>query len=69
MAGNGNTNIFHVNQIQGLLDQVVRHLKKLEIDDSNADVFSAQTIAKRNALDGIGYYQECDVDALQKAFE
>ncbi len=68
MAGN-NTNIVHVNAIQGLLAEVAKHLKEIEPDKSNGNVFSDQTVAKENALDGLHIYQEVDIHKLQKVFE
>lgn len=69
MAGN-NTNIVHVNAIQGLLSEVACHLKEIEPDDkSNSNVFSDQTIAKENAEEGLKVYQDCDIHKLQQVFE
>jgi hypothetical protein len=68
MAGN-NTNIVHVNAIQGLLSEAVKHLKEIAPDKSNAQKFSDQTIAKENAIDGLNIFQRCDVHKLQQVFE
>lgn len=68
MAGN-NTNIVHVNAIQGLLDEIIKRLKKLELDKDRAIKFSDQTIAKENALDWLKTFQEQDLHKLQQVFE
>jgi len=68
LAGN-NTNIVHVNAIQGLLAEIGKHLKEIVPDKDSAIKFSDQTIAKENALDGLKIFQNCDVHKLQQVFE
>ena len=69
MTNGNNTNIVHVNAIQGLLSEVVKHLKALEPDDSNVNRFSEQTIAKENAIDGLVMLQTVDIHKLQQEYE
>ena len=69
MSNGNNTNIVHVNAIQGLLNEAGKHLKALEPDDSNVSKFSEQTIAKENAIDGLAMLQDCDIHKLQQVFE
>ena len=68
MAGN-NTNIWHVNAIQGLISEICRHLKALEPSKETANVFSEQTIAKENAEEWIKQFEVVDIHKLQQAFE
>ena len=68
MAGN-NTNIMHVNAIQGLLSEVARRLNLIEPDQSNASKFSDQTIAKEEAIEGLKEYEEGPIHKLQQVFE
>lgn len=63
-----NTNIYHVNMIQGLLHQVNEHMKKITLDQSDTK-FSEQTIAKENATKGLKLLQECDIAKMQEVFE
>ena len=64
-----NTNIVHVNAIQGLLDEVVKHLKELRPDKSDANIFSEQTIAKESALRWLEILVQGDIDKCKQAFE
>ena len=72
MAGN-NTNIVHVTAIQGLLTEVVKHLKALEPDEEpneeGLNKFSAQAIAKEDAENWVNQFQLKDVHKLQQVFE
>ena len=69
MSNGNNTNIMHVNAIQGLLSQAAEHLKALEPDDSNVSKFSEQVIAKENAIDGLVMLQTVDIHKLQQEYE
>ena len=69
MTNGNNTNIMHVNAIQGLLNEAGKHLKALEPDDSNVNKFSEQVIAKENAIDGLAMLQTVDIHNLQQEYE
>jgi len=69
MSDGNNTNIMHVNAIQGLLSEVANHMNLLEPDETNVSKFSEQTIAKENAIAGLNMLQDCDVHKLQQEYE
>ena len=64
MSDGNNTNIVHVNAIQGLLSEVGKHLKAIEPDESNVE----QVIAKECAEDGLNTFIDCDIRRLKLEF-
>ncbi|KKN58297.1 hypothetical protein LCGC14_0553770 [marine sediment metagenome] len=64
-----NTNIYHVNMIQGLLHQVSGHIKKIEPEQNIASKSSKQAIVKENAIEGLKLFQEVDIAKMQEVFE
>lgn len=62
MAGN-NVNILHVNLTEGLIDEVVKHLEKIEA------VEEEEIEAKFEAQEFIKLFKSNQLKALQKAFE
>jgi len=69
MVQGNNVNIVHVNAIQGLLDEVAKHIKEIDPDHKGPNRRAARIIAKENAEECLKIFQDCDIHLLQQEYE